>query len=283
MPADYHPMPATTTCTEAWLAAAEYLRDHGSVNSMILHVEDPISRTEIDDAIIAEVDALLRKHGAYPISTVANTIFPQSLYRPGNPERLYKLYGASLPKMKAITRDWGRYFDRMIRWPRADKNEQNQLDQLIKNLKAHGPDGDRSTYYNIYEITLFHPEKDAQKVANRQCLSFIEIKPEKRENGKTVLHMTALYRSHYYASRTLGNLIGLSRLLSFIARESGYEAGALTIHSTHAELDTGVSNPSKGRSAWGKRKLEQLIKRCAEIRDGSYSSSECDARLNQVA
>jgi hypothetical protein len=32
-------------------------------------------------------------------------------------------------------------------------------------------------------------------------------------------------------------LIGLGRLMSFVARESGVEVGALTVVSTHAEID----------------------------------------------
>ena len=47
----------------------------------------------------------------------------------------------------------------------------------------------------------------------------------------------AVYRNHYYVQRTLGNLIGLGRLLQFIARETGFDLGTLTIQSTHACLD----------------------------------------------
>jgi hypothetical protein len=35
----------------------------------------------------------------------------------------------------------------------------------------------------------------------------------------------------------LGNLIGLGRLLAFIANEAGFDVGSLTIQSTHACLD----------------------------------------------
>ncbi len=274
MPANYHPLPSQVSCAEAWLAASEYLNTNGPVNSLILHVERPLQVSGTDNAIIAEVDALLREHGHYPISTVANTIFPSSLYRPGQRDLLYSRYRASFKKIKSLARDWGRYFDRMIRWPAsgksipADYEETNQLENLIQNLKSHGPDGEKRTFYNIYEITLFHPDKD-DKVANRQCLSFIEIKPEVEKGGTTVLHMTALYRSHYYATRTLGNLIGLGRLLNFIAVESGYHPGSLTIHSTHAVLDKGTSDSEKGRVAWGKEKLDELIQRCRAISDQS--------------
>jgi hypothetical protein len=49
--------------------------------------------------------------------------------------------------------------------------------------------------------------------------------------------MTAFYRNHFYVRKLLGNLIGLGRLMSFVATETGLGVGPLTIVSTHAEID----------------------------------------------
>jgi hypothetical protein len=46
-----------------------------------------------------------------------------------------------------------------------------------------------------------------------------------------------MYRNHFYIEKLLGNLIGLGRLMAFVARESGLQVGALTVISTHAEID----------------------------------------------
>jgi hypothetical protein len=46
-----------------------------------------------------------------------------------------------------------------------------------------------------------------------------------------------MYRNHFYVEKLLGNLIGLGRLMSFVARETGLKVGALTVVSTHAEID----------------------------------------------
>lgn len=262
----YKPMPIARSCADGWLDAVQVLYESGPANTMILHVEDPVNHSEVDHKIIAEVDGLLREHNSYPVSTVANTIFPQALYKPGHRDLLYERYKLSFPKMKRITRDWGRYFDRMIRWDRSDGKEQNQLDQLIINLNKYGPEGEgENHWHNMYEMTLFHPEKDADKPLGRQCLSFIEIKPEQTDAGG-VLHMTAVYRSHYYVAKTLGNLIGLGRLLKFIAHETGCQPGSLTVHSTYAEIDTGTTNVKKCSKAWGKGKVKDLILRCDKIR-----------------
>lgn len=262
----YKPMPAARSCADAWLDAVHFLYENGPTNTMILHVENPVNHSDADHKIISEVDELLRIHNSYPVSTVANTIFPEALYKPGHRDLLYERYERSFAKMKRITRDWGRYFDRMIRWERSDGQEQNQLEQLIVNLNKYGPAGDgEHRWHNMYEMTLFHPEKDANKPLGRQCLSFIEIKPEQTNDGG-ILHMTAVYRSHYYVAKTLGNLIGLGRLLRFIAHETGCQPGSLTIHSTYAEIDTGTTNIKKCSKAWGKGKVKDLIDSCEEIR-----------------
>lgn len=262
----YVPMLPSRSCADAWLSAALRLFESGPVNNLILHIENPVSHSESDNAIMTEVDAFLREFGAYPISTVANTIFPDALYTPGKPELLFVRYERSFKKIKSKAPDWGRYFDRMINWTGSDGANYRQLETLVENLKKYGPQTDRrQPYYNMYELTLFHPEKDAKKPLGRQCLSFIEIKPE-RVDGGARLHMTALYRSHYYVARTLGNLIGLGRLLRFIAMETECEIGTLTIHSTHAEIDNGKTDDNKCSKAWGRTNVKALLKRCDEIR-----------------
>ena len=56
------------------------------------------------------------------------------------------------------------------------------------------------------------------------------------------VNLTAVYRSHHYCSRALGNLLGLAQLLSFVAKESGLSVGTLSCLSSYAELDV---------STWG--------------------------------
>lgn len=261
----YHPMPPASSCAEAWLKAVSFVYEEGPVNALILHINDPINHSEKDNAVILEADKFLRSHGAYPIVTVANTIFPEALYSPGKRDLMYSRYEKMFPKMKTITRDWGRYFDRMIRWEGSDGKTVRQLEQLIVNLNKYGPKGTgKNHWHNMYEMTLFHPEKDANKPLGRQCLSFIEIKPETTDDGG-ILHMTALYRSHYYLAKTLGNLVGLGRLLNFISMETGCKPGTLTIHSTYAEIDTGVTSDKKKSKSWGKSGAKELISSCTKI------------------
>lgn len=55
--------------------------------------------------------------------------------------------------------------------------------------------------------------------------------------AEKTLTLTAMYRNHFYIEKLLGNLIGLGRLIDFVAHEAGLKVGALTVISTHAEID----------------------------------------------
>lgn len=68
-----------------------------------------------------------------------------------------------------------------------------------------------------------------------QCLSFLSFKIQ--PGAARTLALTAMYRNHFYIEKLLGNLVGLGRLMSFVAREGGLGVGALTVVSTHAEID----------------------------------------------
>ncbi|WP_147372371.1 MULTISPECIES: hypothetical protein [Henriciella] len=270
----YNPMQPSNSCASAWLDAARRLRDDGPQYGLILHIADPVAHSESDHELIAAVDEFLRAHKSFPISTVANTIFPEELYVPGDRQLLYDRYERQFPRIKKAVPDWGRYFHRMISWKKGrDGSTENQLETMIENLSKFGPARDDViNRYHMYELSLFHPVRDANKFRGRQCLSFIEIKPE-LDGEKVRLHMTALYRSHFYVAKTLGNLIGLGRLLNFIAREAGHEPGTLTIHSTFAELDTGITDSKRGSKAWNKSGTKELIADCEKIMSGARADT----------
>jgi thymidylate synthase len=109
-------------------------------------------------------------------------------------------------------------------------------------------------YTDRYELVVSDPTRDMKKHLGRQCLSLIELKPERPNK----LHMLATYRNHHYVRKSLGNILGLAELQAFIAREAGFEVGTLTLSSTSATLET-VSG------AWGKNDVRKLINACDEI------------------
>jgi len=102
------------------------------------------------------------------------------------------------------------------------------------------------------DITIYQPSHDRNRRLGGPCLSYLSFKRHP-EHG---LLLTVVYRSHYYITRLLGNLIGLGRLQAFVASQTGVPLGSLTVISTHAELDTGE---------WGIVEARELVNQASDI------------------
>lgn len=253
---------AGNTCAAAWLAASRaVITAGGSAYNVKIQVLDPVSETQDGTALIRNVDSFLRAGGAKPVSTVANTIFPSAWARRRTAEELYRDYLPMAKRMRRMTNDWGRYFERMIAWQGAG-GPVNQLGDMIALMRSQV--AARDVYGKMFEIAIYDPVLDRERWYGRQCLSFLSFKVGKAGGGYR-LALTAVYRNHHYVTRCLGNLIGLGRLMRFVAEETGIGAiGTLTCISTHAEIDT-KSN------AWTKADALTLVERCGEIAAGQAS------------
>lgn len=233
----YLPIKTQPSCASAWLAAVTTVNAANGAHdaqNVIVDVADPLATSDADREVIALVDQYLRDHDRYPVETVANTIFPQALYARHKAPAFYDVYRTKvLPRIKKG--DWGRYFDRMITFPLEKKGKSiNPLDDMV--TKMHDQVASGKCFRNVYEITIYDPIRDAGPLMNRQCLSFLSFKLTDGPDRKLLL--TAVYRNHYYVERLLGNLIGLGRLMKFVADEVKVAVGSLTIVSTHAVVDS---------------------------------------------
>ena len=259
----YTPIPSQATNAQAWLAAAAAVQDAGGeAYNVVIDIADPVTISPTDHAILTTVDGFLRSHHANTISSVANTIFPQALLDRHGADGLYAAYEGVLPRMKQMTRDWGRYFERMTSWKKVKGQNItviNPLDDLIRFMKAQVA-SDR-TYRNTYEMTIYDPTRDAGKVSNRQCLSFLSFK---LTDDKALL-LTVMYRNHHYIARGLGNFVGLGRLQAFIAAQSGASLGSLTCMSTHAEIDAGKKSHNGVVQGWSIGEANDLIRQCRAL------------------
>jgi thymidylate synthase len=257
----YTPIPPQPTNAQAWLAAAAAVQDAGGEGyNVVIDIADPLAVAGPDEAILGEVDQFLRAHHVNTLAGVANTIFPRSLLDRHGSKGLYTAYNDKvLPRVKQMTHDWGRYFERMTAWKKVkgkDVTIINPLDDLIGFMRAQ-IESDR-TYRNAYEMTIYDPARDAGKVSNRQCLSFLSFKLT-RDNE---LLLTVMYRNHAYVARGLGNFLGLGRLQAFVAAESGATLGSLTCISTHAEIDAGKKTQNGVVQGWTTGEANTLITKC---------------------
>jgi hypothetical protein len=111
-----------------------------------------------------------------------------------------------------------------------------------------------NTSLNKHELSLFDPERDVTgSPYGGQCLSFLSF--HLVPGAPRTLLLTAQYRNHYYVEKLLGNLVGLGRLMAFIAAETATKVGALTVVSTHAQID----QPSATR-----QEIIALLGQCAQ-------------------
>ncbi|WP_155626237.1 hypothetical protein [Burkholderia vietnamiensis] len=246
-----------------WLEASRHLdarKDHSRTDrNLMLEIAAPEILDSSDLQVFDQVDTALRKYSnGLNVKTVAATIFPVALYKRHGREGMYREY-ANIMKRAAVRNTWGTYAMRMMAWPTGTGKNINQLETTIVKLDraAHGghpyqsafevgivapdvdaghceiADLDLNAVQPACEIATFHAATDGRKISNMPCLSHLSFKLTNRET----VDLTAIYRSHHYAARALGNLLGLSQLLGFVAREAQLKVGTLTCISTHAELD----------------------------------------------
>ncbi|MBR9802765.1 hypothetical protein GYB59_14235 [bacterium] len=244
----YRGIKPQNSCAQAWVEACKEImltKDEGY--NIVIDVADPITHSENDNEVITLVDKFLKLHDKYPIISVSNTIFPQSLLDAHGPTEFYKIYHRDFDLLTE-TKRWGRYFERMTRHKKIDGKEYNPLQEMIEKMKP----GKAGRYKAAYELAVYDPLLDGRTFRGGQCLSFISFKVHP-ENG---LLMTAMYRNHTYITRLLGNLIGLGRLQSFVAKQAGVNPGSLTVISTHAELDT---------DSWGIKDARGLVSQAAKM------------------
>ena len=214
----------------AWLEATRqvFSQPQHEAYNVIVDVERPVVADATSFSIVEQVDSFLRPR-AKPLMTVANTIFPSAIYHNHGIEGLYRTFhNFLLPKIRRDCNWTGYYFERMTKVVSSDGKEINPLQDVIRrisdpNIKAK----------NKFEIAIFDPFKDlSDSPYGGQCMSHLSFKVAGTSEKRLIL--TAMYRNHFYIEKLLGNLIGLSQLLKFVAHEAGIQAGSLTVVSTHA-------------------------------------------------
>lgn len=240
-----------------WHAAAMHLLtcpDRSDMN-LVLEIADPMSVTAGDKQLMLKVDEALKKSTECDLTldTVASTIFPYRMYQRHGRRKLRENYLSSLDRGKKAG-TWGTYAERMMSHQAKDGlNNIDPLNLLVEKLRVNGMS--RQKFKSAYELNLSDPEVDlapimdifgdggdlptykaafdAKATRNRPCLSHVSFKLVDTNR----VNLTALYRSHHYCARALGNLIGLAGLLKYVAKEAELQVGSLTCISTFATLD----------------------------------------------
>ena len=172
------------------------------------------------------LDAWLESVGLAKVGTVANTIFPQSLwsYTGHDRTRLFETYLSDLRWIKgqALANRGGTYFSRMIA-PLPGK-EAGQLEYVISTYLRNRGIG-RSPVAMRLQAGIFDTRRD--NVGARPgfpCLQQVSFAV-----NEGTLSVNGFYATQQVLSKAYGNHLGLARLGLFMAHEMGLELRTVEI------------------------------------------------------
>lgn len=246
------------TLADAWLQASQHLLSTSgwTDTTVVLIVSEPTLVRLQDQAVASEIDQFLERWQHFSNHTVAETIFPGYEYMRRGVEGVYRSYPDEIyPRIREHSdmSHWGTYAYRLLRRTDPAGNVYNPLEYCIKKMKDTQP---KRAAYEVglgfgFDLATYDDDDDRPDRMGGPCLSHLSFK----FIGSRI-HLTALYRSHYYIHRAFGNLLGLARLQSFVADQVGVEPGPLVCHSTMAVVEYG------GAFGWGKGDVRALVAAC---------------------
>jgi len=192
-------------------------------------------------------------------------------------DTLYANYSKLLPLL--LTADgnkFGTYFQRMISYPGPQPGGFNQLDTRIKAIRAARKTAAQGNYFNLdlaQDGTPFITDRDEVREVHETDEQATDdafggtglqlLRPQdKRSRGfpclvhvdltmeAGALHLFAVYRRQNLITKGYGNLLGLSRLQTFICQQTGLALGKLAVMATFADAEFDLK----------KRRVEQLVR-----------------------
>lgn len=212
----------------AWLKALKYVYENGDTFPLMVTIDNiPSNLEKIEILPVREkLDNFLKEKNQYSVRTVANTIFPWSMWNP-NKDRieLYKRHFTITPSIKTChpQNTFGHYFRRMIAYDTdyevttyVPRKFNNQLDHIIETWN------NGNHRHTALQVGIFDAERD--HVHNRRrgfpCLQQVSFDPFGK-NGKNGLGVTGFYPTQLLIRKAYGNYLGLCRLGYFMAQEMG--------------------------------------------------------------
>lgn len=249
-------MPSAGSVSEAWVLGLE--RVVAEPDGRLVHLVSTVTDPGTELAPVRQVlDGALDAAEKQSVDTVAETIFPSSLYAdpgfdwtPGiAPEAeaeldsaadaLYSSYCDMLPLLSSVAaNNRGTYFGRMVSWPGKAAGGPNQLADRVKALRGEHRAGRQRNNTLDMDIAADSQEPRGVQIyaaTDRRrrgfpCLTHVDLT---LHDGR--LHCLAVYRHQYFIEKAYGNMLGLSAMLHFLCQQSGYEPGELVVHATMAD------------------------------------------------
>jgi hypothetical protein len=218
----------------AWLKAIRIANrcPHREVSNLVIHIEGISASQDLESGgLRAALDSALEANGNHSVLTVANTIFPASLWRRSLPRgALFERYLKLWPRIQKVRSNRrGTYFQRLISYPDISESSFNQLEFVIAAFRS----GTRRRSALQCGILAPHLDLNATPFQGFPCMQQIAFLPE----GRTGLRISAIYPMQYLWARAYGNYLGLVNLGQFMAFEMRLELKAMTCIALIGKLD----------------------------------------------
>lgn len=206
--------------------------------------------------IRAALDACLADKNFQENETVADTIFPQPLWKlaKGDRSKLFSMYLENLSayvSMSPHKNKRGIYFARLIAWGTDPKTgsriysmnkyiedvDGNQLEFIIQQCK-------KGARRSKFQAAIFDPARDHTPAAQLgfPCMQQLFFIPDFK-NG--ILTLDVFYAMQELFEKAYGNFLGLARLGLFMAHEIGLELDHVNIHVGIEKIDR---KPATGKT-----------------------------------
>lgn len=219
------------TIPTAWLVAAQRVCEPGEpLSFLVVSAKAGFPAVHED---LRSLDDCARSVGAELPSSVAGVLFPQRVVDSAGPtdqriKKGWELFGRGRRAGLKFSGWKHTYFERLTgHWIDAKTNlqeiKENRLASIIEKINAWDKDVEAAFYVHTEAST------DRLRPRGAPCLQYVQF----RLHEKTRLELFALYRSHDYFNKVLGNMIGLQRLGQFVADSTGREFIGQTVFSLH--------------------------------------------------
>ena len=208
-----------------------------------------------DPEIRGALDRYLETDCNIDCNTVANTIFPRSLWNPNKSRKqLFERYIKILPWVrKCPANRYGVYFERLIAFEKNGKNV-NQLEHIIHTYL------EGNHRISALQAIIFDPLKDHTNQRQRgfPCLQSVAF----NLIGKDGLSITGFYPHQHLVKKAYGNYLGLCRLGEFMAHEFRRELVEMTCVVGKEKLEVSMNTVTQ---------LAQILKsRLTQLAEGEY-------------
>jgi len=226
----------------AWAKAFLAVHSSGSagLTSLFVSIVDLGGEEDPEEPKIRQIlDNELQKSGKALSSTVASTVFPQSLWNPSQKRQaLYDRYEKGVfPRLHYCRANQrGTYFQRMIAFPNGEEPSINQLEQVLQTWEGG------NHRHTALQLSIFDPRNDHKhsKRMGFPCLHQVCITPL-GPNGSEGLAITGFYATQHIFNKAYGNYLGLYRLGKFIAHEIGLNLVQVNCIASLARMcDSGI-------------------------------------------